>query len=52
MVASNGGKYRIVDRVARKWLAVPETSTPSDTAKWLNLLGVSIEKKVIPLQPN
>ena len=26
----NGGKYRIVARVARKWLAVPATSTLSE----------------------
>ena len=52
----NWGKYRIVARVVRKWLAVPATSTPServflvcrlvDTAERFNLLGVSIEKQV------
>ena len=52
----NGGKYWIVARVARKWLAVPETSIPSesvlsirglvDTAERLNLLGVSIREQV------
>ena len=52
----NGGKYWIVARVARKWLAVPETSIPSesvlsirglvDTAERLNLLGVLTKKPV------
>ena len=52
----NGGKYWNVARVARKWLAVPDTSTPSermfsicslvDTAKRLNILGVLIENQV------
>ena len=50
----NGRKYRNVARVARKWLAVLETSPPSDhvlsicglldTAKRSNLLEVSIKK--------
>ena len=26
----NGGKYRNMDRVAPKWLAVPVTSTPNE----------------------
>ena len=52
----NGGKFWNVARVARKWLAVPETSTPSErvfsicglvhTTKRSNLLGLSMEKQV------
>ena len=52
----NGVKYWNVDRVAQKWLAVPETSTISkrvflicrlvDTVKRSSLLGVLIEKQV------
>ena len=48
--------YPIVARVDRKWLEVPETSTPSermlliyglvDTSEWSNLLVVLIEKRV------
>ena len=51
-----GRKYRNVDRFARKWLAVPATSTPSDrlfsicglvdNAERSNLLGVSIKNQV------
>ena len=53
---ANGGKYWNEARVAWKWLAVPETTTPSehpisicvlvDASKRLNILGVSIEKQV------
>ena len=52
----NGGKYQDLARVARNWLVVLETSTPSermfsicglvDTSEGLILLGVSIEKQV------
>ena len=52
----NGGKIQHVAIVAQKWLSDPKNSTPServfsicglvDTAKLLNLLGVSIKNKV------
>ena len=56
MVAGEYRKNQNVDRVAQKWLAVPETSTLSERVlsicgllqyfKRLNLLRVSIENQV------
>ena len=56
MVADKWRENRNVYKVARKWLAVTETSTPSDhvfsihglvdTVERSNLLGVLIEQQV------
>ena len=56
MVAGEWRKNLNKARVARKWLSVPETSTPSkclfticgllDTAQRLNLIAVLLKKKV------
>ena len=53
----NWGKYWNMDRVARKWLSVPENLNPRkravsifglvDTAKRLNIIGVLIDKQVL-----